>query len=656
MTTVLVAVVIILLSGFASLVLCRSHLAASIVGVGGIVIGCLVGLVPVIAALMSGGVDSIRWPWNVPGGSFAVELDPLSALFLLVIFVLSVPVSVYGGSYLWRDRGKHNPGVAWFFTSVLIASMVLVVIARNAVLFLVAWEAMSLASFFLVLSDHRDSSAQSAGWTYLVATHFGTAFLLAFFIVLAHNGSFDFDQFAPVAHAGLLFVLCLIGFGTKAGFIPLHIWLPEAHPAAPSHISALMSGVMIKMGIYGIVRSLTFLGPPPEWWGWLLLGIGLSSGILGVLFALAQHDLKRLLAYHSVENIGIIATGLGMGLLGMSYHAPLVAVLGFGGALLHVVNHSLFKGLLFLGAGAVVHCTGTRDIDKLGGLLKRMPWTGLTFLIGSIAICGLPPLNGFISEVLIYLSALHGGVSVGGRMPVAGVVTIGGLALIGGLAVACFTKAFGVVFLGQPRTEQTAEVHEVGWMMTMPMVALAIGCLAVALLAPFLVGVLVPIIVQVSQLPISTVDPYFAQGTAPLLPVMVVSAVFLGLVAVIALWRFLLLRRRSVRVAVTWDCGYARPTSHMQYTASSFVQPITRMFRGVLRTRRRYQPPEGTFPATVTVQTHTPDVFAELLFRPMFIAVRKSLDAFRWFQHGNVHLYVMYILITLISLMFWKLR
>jgi hydrogenase-4 component B len=656
METVLIALALILLSGIVALILHRYPGAASAAGVGGIVLGCLVGLVPVISTLISGEVDSIQWAWHVPGGSFAVGLDPLSALFLLVIFGISAPVCVYGASYLWRSRHEHNLGMAWFFTAVLIVSMGLVVIARNAVLFLVAWEVMSLSSFFLVMLEDKKSGVQTAGWIYLVAAHFGTAFLIALFILLGHNGSFDFNQFSPAAHAGLLFILCLIGFGTKAGFVPLHVWLPEAHPAAPSHISALMSGVMIKMGIYGIVRTLTFLGPPPEWWGWLLLGIGLTSGVLGVLFALAQHDLKRLLAYHSVENIGIIAMGLGIGLLGMSFKAPMITVLGFGGALLHVVNHALFKGLLFLGAGSVVHATGTREIDKLGGLLKRMPWTGVTFLVGSIAICGLPPLNGFISEFLIYLGALHGGTGSNATMAVAGVVTIGGLALIGGLAVACFTKAFGVVFLGEPRTQSVTEIHEAGPAMTIPMVILAVECLALGLLAPYVIRVLAPVISHVSQMPLVAVDELFAQGTSSLNYVMVAFLVFLGLVALIVLWRLGLLKRKVVRETVTWDCGYARPTSRMQYTASSFAQPITDLFHGILRTRRHLQEPEGVFPKAAALETHTPDVFQELLFRPIFTGTQKALEAFRWLQHGNVHLYVLYILITLLTLMFWKLR
>ena len=658
METVLVAVAIILFSGIASLILNKFPAATSVFSVIGIVLGCIVGLVPVVAILINGGVDAILWPWSVPSGNFSVAVDPLSAVFLLIIFVISIPVAIYGASYLWHHRSEHNLGVVWFFTAVLIASMALVVVARNAVLFLVAWELMSVSSFFLVAFEDRKRSVRRASLIYLIATHIGAAFLLVFFLLMGReSGSLDFNSFRPSPEiAGLLFILALVGFGSKAGFIPLHVWLPEAHPAAPSHISALMSGVMIKMGIYGIARTIIFLGRPPEWWGWLLLAVGLSSGVLGVLFALAQHDLKRLLAYHSVENIGIIAMGLGIGLLGMSFQAPMISVLGFGGGLLHVVNHALFKGLLFLGAGAVVYRTGTREIDKLGGILKRMPWTGVTFLIGSIAICGLPPLNGFISEFLIYLSALYTDTPFQGGLAVANVMTIVGLSLIGGLAVACFTKAFGMVFLGQPRAGLAADVHEVGLAMKTAMVLLAVGCFAIAFLAPVVISFLVPVIAQVSQMPLITARELLARGTVPLYYVLSASFITLGLVALTALWRLNLLSVQKVNAAVTWDCGYARPSSRMQYTASSFALPITKMFQALLRTVQHFEQPEGIFPKAASLKAHTPDVFQELLFRPVFIGIRRALGAFRWLQHGNVHLYILYILITLLVLMFWKLQ
>ena len=533
--------------------------------------------------------------------------------------------------------------------------MVLVVIARNAVLFLVAWELMALTSFFLVTFEDEKESVRKAGWTYLVASHLGTAFLLAMFVLLGREaGSFDFDRFAPSA-AGVLFLLAVIGFGTKAGFMPFHVWLPEAHPAAPSHVSALMSGVMIKMGIYGLLRTLTFLGAPPLWWGWLLIGIGLSSGVLGVLFALAQHDLKRLLAYHSVENIGIIALGLGVGLLGISSGSTALTVLGFAGALLHVINHALFKGLLFLGAGAVAHATGTRELEHLGGLLKRMPLTAATFLIGAVAISGLPPLNGFVSEFLIYLGAYRGAMGFDVHAVGPGLAVIVGLALIGGLAVACFTKAFGIAFLGEPRSDHTRHAHEPGWAMRGPMLALALGCGLIGLLAPVVVGVLAPTLVNVTKLSPDAVHDGLAVAVNPLWFVTGAGIGLIALIGALAWLRRRLLAKRSVQTAVTWDCGYAQPSARMQYTASSFAQPLTELFAPVLRTRRNLTQPTKIFPHSSSLATETPDVADEMVYRPVFAGIDGVLARLRWLQHGNVHLYVLYIALTLLVLLVWKL-
>ncbi len=624
-------------------------------GVCGVVAGCVIGLIPSVRVLLGGATESWRLAWNVPYGAFFVEVDALSAFFLIPIFGLSALTAIYGDEYLAAWRGKQSLGASWFFFNLLVASMAMVVIARNGVLFLVAWEVMALTSFFLVTFEDEEQSVRDAGWTYLVASHLGTAFLLVMFVLLGReSGSLDFDRFAPSA-AGTLFLLAVIGFGTKAGFMPLHLWLPEAHPAAPSHVSALMSGVMIKMGIYGLLRTLTYLGTPPAWWGWLLVSIGLSSGVLGVLFALAQHDLKRLLAYHSVENIGIIALGLGVGLLGLNHGVAALAVLGFAGALLHVINHALFKGLLFLGAGAVIHTTGTRELDHLGGLLKRMPWTAATFLIGAVAISGLPPLNGFVSEFLIYLGS-YGGATRGPAataVPLLGVIA--GLALIGGLAAACFTKAFGVVFLGEPRSDHAGHAHEPGWAMRGPMLVLAMGCGLIGLLAPAVIKILAPALANVTKLPTDAVRGELAAAVSPL---WFVTGAGIGLVAVIGALAWLrhgLLARRSVQTAVTWDCGYARPTARMQYTASSFAQPLTELFAPVLRTRRRLSPPQGVFPRGASLATDTPDVAREAVYRPIFTGIDSALVRWRWLQHGNVHLYVLYIALTLLVLLIWKL-
>jgi hydrogenase-4 component B len=475
-------------------------------------------------------------------------------------------------------------------------------------------------------------------------------------------GSFDFEALgrasvAAPALAGLAFVLAVVGFGTKAGFMPLHVWLPEAHPAAPSHVSAVMSGVMIKTGIYGLVRLLVLLGPPPAWWGWLLLVIGVTSGVLGVLFALAQHDLKRLLAYHSVENIGIIALGLGLGTLGVASGMPALAVLGYGGGLLHVLNHALFKGLLFLGAGSVLHGAGTREIDRLGGLLRRMPWTGVCFLVGAAAISGLPPLNGFVSEFLIYLGAFGSlGDSAGQVIPaIPGLVAIGALALIGGLATACFTKAFGIVFLGEPRSAHAALAHEAGPAMRLPMVLLAAACVGVGLFPVAAVFALTPALLLVARQPEAKVMAILAAAADPLRMIAVGGAILLTIVISLMLLRRRLLAGRSVEETGTWDCGYARPTARMQYTASSFAQPLTELFALVLRTRIRLSLPEGFFPRRAALHTDTPDVFFDLLFRPVFTGIERALDRLRVLQQGRIQVYVLYIVLTLIALMVWKL-
>jgi formate hydrogenlyase subunit 3/multisubunit Na+/H+ antiporter MnhD subunit len=592
----------------------------------------------------------------VPYGSFFIALDPLSAFFLLPIFILSGIAALYGSEYLHGYRMQKSLGVCWFFFNLLVASMALVVIARNGVLFLMAWEVMTLASFFLVTFEDEDERVREAGWIYLVATHCGTAFLLVLFLLLGReHGSLDFDQFTAAAGPGLLFVLAVIGFGAKAGFIPLHVWLPEAHPAAPTHVSAVMSGVMIKTGIYGLVRTLTFLGPPAIWWGWVLCGIGLSSSVLGVVYALAQHDLKRLLAYHSVENIGIIALGFGLGLIGLSHGLPTLAALGFAGGLLHVLNHALFKGLLFLGAGAVMHGAGTREIDHLGGLLKRMPWTGVSFLIGAVAISGLPPLNGFVSELLIYVSAFQGATTLEHTAAVPALAVIAGLALIGGLAAACFAKAFGVVFLGEPRSDHAARAHEVGVAMRLSLLFLAVSCVVVGLGAPWVVKALAFPLTNATGLSPEEVDASLLSVHNTFSTLVVVSLILFALVMLVAIFRHRLLARRPVEEGVTWDCGYARPTPRMQYTASSFAQPLTSLFDFVLRTRRAYTGLSGLFPHAASLKTETEDFARVRLYQPLFVGVGRSLASFRWMQHGQVHLYVLYIALTLLVLLVWKL-
>lgn len=647
----------VLLTGGAVAAFLGRHPAANLVGAATAVAGAAPALAAGVIALAGGPVAELRAAWNVPMGSFSIAVDPLSGFFIVAIAGVCGLAGVYGASYLKAYRGRKNLGLSWLFYNLLLASMLLVVAARNGVLFLVAWELMSLASFFLVMFEHERAEVREAGWTYLAATHLGTAFLFALFVLLGWQGTtLDFDRLgiAGGAAPGALFLLAVVGFGTKAGFMPMHVWLPEAHPAAPSHVSAVMSGVMIKTGIYGLLRTMTFLGPPeswPAWWGWTLIGVGAFSAVAGVLFALAQHDLKRLLAYHSVENIGIICMGLGLWLLGVSTGHVLVAAAGLLGGLLHVWNHAVFKSLLFLGAGAVAHATGTRNIEQLGGLLKKMKRTGLAVLVGSAAICGLPPLNGFVSEFLLYVGSF-GALSQSGasQAAVGGLVVIGSLALMGGLAVACFTKAYGVVFLGQGRSEAALQAHEAPAGMTAPMLVLAALC--------GVIGLLGPVVLQAVEAGASGLVPASAGlgGVRGLLwRISLLAAVLLALATGLWMVRRRLLAGRSVEQADTWDCGYAAPTRRMQYTASSFAWPILDMFRFVVRPRVHRERPEGVFPQRASFESHTDDIFRRRIYGPLFRAAVWLAERLRWVQQGQNQLYVLYIALTLLILLLWKL-
>jgi formate hydrogenlyase subunit 3/multisubunit Na+/H+ antiporter MnhD subunit len=664
MDSLIGGLIVLAAGGGAALALARWSRLANGVGAATAVVGSLWAMMPGIEVVVSGTAESVySRPWSVPYGSFTLGLDALSAWFVVPILGLSALGALYGSRYLLDCAERKLLGASWFFYNLLVASMVLVVTARNGVLFLVAWETMALASYFLVVFEHEKQAVRDAGRTYLIASHLGTAFLLALFVLLGRGAdSLDFariDQwlgasggFAPGA-AGLLFVLAVVGFGTKAGFMPLHVWLPEAHPAAPSHVSAVMSGVMIKTGIYGLLRTLTFLGSPQPWWGWLLVAIGVTSAVLGVLFALAQHDLKRLLAYSTVENVGIIAIGLGAGLVGTALNEPGIAALGFAGALLHVVNHAVFKGLLFLSAGAAIHATGTGDMDALGGLLRRMPVTGAAFLIGAVAISALPPLNGFVSEFLIYRGAFEGAAMPSARISVPALAIIGSLALVGALAAACFLKGFGVVFLGEARSDSARDAHAAPGLMQWPMLVLAGGCFLIALFALPIARASAAAVATVSRQTPFGVAAELEEALAPLSSVVLVSAAVLLVAGLLAGVRKALLSGREVGSSPTWDCGFARPSARMQYTSSSFAQPLTDFFAPVLRTRKKLRAPQGLFPAAASYHTHTPDVAMESVYRAVFVRMSCMVSRLSWIQHGRVNLYVLYIAATLVVLLVW---
>ncbi|MDP3179703.1 MAG: proton-conducting transporter membrane subunit, partial [Spirochaetaceae bacterium] len=538
-------------------------------------------------------------------------------------------------------RHPRNSRRLALFWGLLVAGLALLLIGRTALSFLIGWEVMALSAFFLVSTEDETIEARKAGLIYIVSTHIGTLLLFgAFALWRRETGSFDLVPLVPgetgFGAMTLLFLVFLFAFALKAGAMPFHFWLPGAHAAAPSHVSAMLSGVVLKMGIYGILRFLSLVPDPPAFWGWIILALGIASGILGVAFAIAQHDLKRLLAYHSVENVGIILMGAGLASLGRSYGRPELVVLGLAGCLLHVWNHSAFKALLFLGAGSVVTATGTRAIDELGGLAKKMPWTAAFFLIGAVAICGLPPLNGFVSEFLVY-AGLFRAISEGGAAASAAIAAPA-LAMIGALAVACFVKVYGATFLGSPRGHRPERARESGLAMLAPMALLSAACAFIGL-APALFGPMLE----------SVVAEWSGGGGLPslaaLVPLGTLGAGSIALaLSVAALFALGSIRRR--RAAVTWDCGYARPTSRMQYTASSFASSVVGLFGWALRPRTKAPKIEGAFPCASAMASHVDDAVLDRFLLPSFRRAVAKCGALLRFQHGLTQSYILYILVA----------
>jgi hydrogenase-4 component B len=609
--------------------------------------GC--GLVAGFAALVRGGeLGLLQAAWPVPGGRFALQVDPLSALFVVQISLIAPLGSLYGLGYWSQHEHPGNGARLRVFYGFVVAGMLLLVAARNAALFLVGWEVMALAAFFAITVEDGKPAVREAGYLYLVATRFGSLCLFAMFgLLFAASGTLEFEGWSRAMGSRLadgVFALALLGFGLKAGIMPLHVWLPGAHANAPSHVSALLSGVLIKMGIYGIARITSLCVLPPAWWGHALVVLGVASAVLGVAFALGQHDLKRLLAYHSIENIGIICIGLGVALLGRSLGRADLVALGLAGALLHTWNHGLFKALLFLSAGSILHATGTRELDRLGGLARRMPGTAAAFLVGAVAICGLPPLNGLVSELLVYLGLFRLVTGDAGRAWLAGALAAPALALVGALAIACFVKAFGTVFLGTPRTGATAAAHEASPTMLAPMGVLAACCFAIGLGAPLVAPLLGPAVASWGGAPLVEL--------APLTNVALANASILAACAVLGGW--LAVRTRgAARVVGTWDCGYAAPGPRMQYSSSSFADTLVRLFAWALRPEATELRLREAFPPSASFRSHVPDTVLDRALLPCVRAADRVLGWLRPLQRGSVHLYLLYVVATVVALLLW---
>jgi hydrogenase-4 component B len=656
-TLLLLALGVLLASGAVAFAVSRAPALASAIGAAGAFGACAVALVPTLRSLLGGTTESMRAAWAVPLGALVVEIDALSAFFLVPIFVLGGLTAVYGRAYM-QSAGANRPlGPSIFAFNVLIASMALVVIARNGVLFLVAWEVMALSGYVLVTFDHENAEVRRAGWVYLVATHIGTTSLIAMFVVLARGeGNYDFTALEAAAPLGAgtalaVFVLAVIGFGTKAGLVPLHVWLPEAHAAAPSHVSAMMSGVLLKMGIYGIVRTLSILGPARTWWGPTLMILGLLGAALGIALASYQRDIKRALAYSSVENIGLVTLGLGLGYWGAASGRPGIATLGATGALLHVWNHTLMKGTMFLGAGSVLHSTGTKDLERLGGLLRRMPRTGAAMIVGAVAISGLPPMNGFVSEWLLYLGLIHGGIvssGVGGAPSVAVLLATGLVSFIGAMAALCFLRLVGVALLGEPRSAASRGAHESSPWLTAPMYLLLAASMAIAIFPTWVVAAVARATGSIR----GAAAP--ALPDAPLATLGEINAVIVG--AIFLAWGIFALLRRGKPESrdATWGCGYAAPTPRMQYTARAFAELFgAKLLPEQLRPRFSKATPTKIFPDPAAFASTCDDPLMRSAYDPLFARTGDRFARLRWLQQGILHVYILYILVVLILALAW---
>ncbi len=604
----------------------------------------------VAAALVLSGPDDWQWRNGFPIGGELLHfrLDGLSGLFLLLLGIVGAAGAIYAREY-WSDEhhAESAPrGRAWW--SAMILSMTTVLLSSNGLHFLIAWEVFAVSSFFLITLDRANREVRAAGWLYLACSHVGTLCLFGFFATLAaRTGGWELGPMREQAGLAPLLWLALPGFALKAGLFPVHIWLPSAHANAPSHVSALMSGVAIKLGIYGLLRFSGWL-PVPAALGPVVISVGAVTALLGIAFAFAQDDVKRLLAYCSVENVGIIFVGIGGGLLGMAHaDAPWGRVL-LAGALLHVWNHGLFKALLFLCAGSVLHATGTREMTRLGGLWRTMPWTASLFALGSVAISALPPLNGFVGEWLVYLGLFDASTSHGPAAWAAMPATLM-LATAGALALATFLKAGAVIFLGVPRTRAAGHAHEGGRLMRGPMLALAALCVGTGL-APVLLW---PAINRA----VGVWNSSWVAGAppAPLLTLGLVNLTLLAAFAAGSVWLWRKAHANGFRRGLTWDCGYAAPTPRMQYTGGSFAGIVTGWFAEILRPERVQQRPRGPFPSSARRIQRAPETVLERVIAPAAAGVLRVSSAARRLQHGRVQFYILYLTggLTALAIIVW---
>jgi hydrogenase-4 component B len=592
--------------------------------------------------------------------AFSLRGDALSGFFMIIISLVSLAVSIYS---IGSAKELPSPGLGGFLYNILVLSLYAVVLSANLFTFLVSWETMALASYFLVTSD-RSEKASRAGLFYAVMTHAGTAFIIAlFFILYRATGAMDFEGMkagmagiSPAAKS-TVFIFSLIGFGVKAGLVPLHTWIPRAYPVAPPHVAALMSGLMVKMGVYGIIRiCMDVMGQGPEWWGITVIAVGAASAILGILYGLVENRLKLFLAFSSVENIGIILLGVGASMLFKSNGQSALSSLALAAALFHALNHALFKGALFLGAGSLIRGTGSGNMEEMGGLLRRMPLTGLFFLAGSLSICGLPPFNGFVSEWLTYQSLLLGYQSPSVTAKIVSPLGGAALALTGAIAAAAFVKAFGVSFLGMPRTEGAREAREASPPMLAGMGLLAAPCLLLGLFPAPALAILLPAVSALTGASVALEQRgvlLISQTSAAVSPAALLVTMSGMLIAVLIFIRFAG-GKRNTRFADSWDCGIAGLTPRMQYTATAFTKPLRIIYKRIYLPSRDLKVRYALKPFFVTSIRYGGEItpfFERYVYEPATRFITAVAGKVKLLQSGSLHLYLGYILITLILLL-----
>jgi hydrogenase-4 component B len=601
-----------------------------------------------IQGIVSNGIEVV-----INGGNFLGDIpfriDTLSAWFMLIVNLISTAGILYGIGYLKTYKTQHSIfTIHWVLFLLFQSSMLWVCMVQNSIAFLVAWEIMSISSMFLVLFEHTDPKVLKAGINYMVQMHISVVLLtIAFIWVYFKTGTFDFKGIGVFfgSNANIwLFLLFFAGFGLKAGFIGLHTWLPHAHPAAPSHVSGVMSGVIVKMGIYGILRVITFVKADFIVLGEIVLTVSVLTGVFGIMNAAVHRDFKKMLAYCTIENIGIIGIGIGLGLLGIGRSNNLLVFLGFGGALLHVLNHSLFKSLLFFSAGSVYQQTHTRDMDKLGGLIKKMPQTAVLFLIGAIAIGGIPPFNGFVSEFVIYCGLLNGIESSNIAEITLMILSFAGLSIIGGISILTFTKTFGTIFLGSQRQPIKHEPQEVSAIMLIPQYIMLGSMLAVAFLPGYflhlialVVGGIFPEITQAESLA-------QVRYASLLQHISLYSLLFLLFIALIYILRSLSTANRKMDYEQTWGCGYLAPTSKIQYTGKSFSKSWGKLFHFILIEKKTYNELKTNeiFPQTRKYSSYYLDFFEQRIINPVTLRLQYFIGIFKFVQNGKVQAYVLY--------------